>query len=1318
MKKTTLKIFMIMFLLGSYVGVSQTLNQNASWPNTNWALTGMYNTDPLALEADPTLTANFAFDDDDAGAASDDDIAAESPIIDLTAAHTAGETWLNVTADYTYNDLADTLTLEYWDADAGAWVSWEQFGPSADQPTDNFCGGTRDSFTSIVLNIAAFTATQQAGFRYRISFLDDGGAGGAAYEWGFCFDAPTITSATPPSCPDPSALGASNIDGFSADLAWTEAGTATLWNIEIVDITGGGAVTGTATSTGVANPFNQTGLDPSTNYEFYVQADCGVDGTSAWVGPFAFSTTVACPDPSALTATNIMTTSADLGWTAGGSETLWDVEIVDITGGGVATGTATATGVANPYSATGLTDSNAYEFYVRADCNPNGTSTWVGPFAFVTLCTTFTAPYTQDFENGGTVPACWTLGGDENWLFNTAGPNHVGNGGTLSGSTASGGYYAVVDDSTPDAANAQLDSPFVDVSGLTTPALSFYEISNNEGQPNATLTVSVWDGAAWNVVGTYNTNTAGWEQKIIDLSGLTFTGPAQARFSVADSGSFYDDIAIDDVTFDEAPSCFDPSALGATSIDGFSADLGWTENGTATAWNIELVNITGGGTVTGTATSSGVANPFNQTGLDPSTNYEFYVQADCGPGGVSAWVGPFAFSTTVACPDPSALTATNIMTTSADLGWTAGGSEALWDVEIVDITAGGVATGTATATGVANPYNATGLTDSNAYEFYVRADCVANGTSTWVGPFAFITACTTFTAPYTQDFENGGAIPVCWTFGGDENWLFANTGAGNHIGNNGTITGSTNSGGYFAYVDDSTPDAANAQLDSPFVDVSGLTTPSLSFYELSDNEGQLNATLTVSVWDGAAWNVVGTYNTNTPGWEQKIIDLSGLTFTGPAQARFSITDSTSFYDDIAIDDVTFDELPTCLDPSMLTATNITDASADLGWTENGTATLWNIELVDVTAGGVVTGTATASGVANPYMATGLAQNNDYAFYVQADCGPGGLSGWVGPFAFSTLETCPAPGALTATTITETTADLGWTENGVATSWNIELVDIAAGGVATGTATASGVANPYGATGLVGDNTYEFYVQADCGVDGVSAWAGPFTFATPYVALPPDCTNATFLDSGGQSGDYSTGENITYTICPDNPATQTIEVVFNAFSTENNGAAACYDGLTIHNGPDALSATIDPPGGGTVWCWDRDDVPAAGTGDLQGMMIESTDPSGCLTFVFTSDGSVNREGWQAVVNCNPLSTISFENGRAFTFYPNPVDNKLTLVAGKRIENVTIYNILGAQILTTSPNSLTKDVDTSALTSGTYFVQVTVEGVTDTIKIIKQ
>ena len=44
----------------------------------------------------------------------------------------------------------------------------------------------------------------------------------------------------------------------------------------------------------------------------------------------------------------------------------------------------------------------------------------------------------------------------------------------------------------------------------------------------------------------------------------------------------------------------------------------------------------------------------------------------------------------------------------------------------------------------------------------------------------------------------------------------------------------------------------------------------------------------------------------------------------------------------SVDNILLEEI-TCPDPSTLTATNITAFSADLAWTENGSAVSWNIE---------------------------------------------------------------------------------------------------------------------------------------------------------------------------------------------------------------------------------------------------------------------------------------------------------------------------------------------------------------------------------------
>ena len=294
MKKITIMVIWIVLSI-STTSLAQTLNQSANWPNNAWTISGTYNTDPSAFESDPTTTSNFAFDDDDAGNSSDDAIAAESPVIDLTAAHTAGEVWITMTADYVYNYLAsDELIMQYWDQDAGSWVNWGTAfsADTASAPTDNYCSGTYETFTSSVLNITSFTATQLSGFRYRISYDDD--PAGADWNYGFCFQSPTITSATPPSCPDPNALNATTITDVSANLGWTEMGTASTWDIEwgAASFTQG---TGTMITGTTTNPHNLGGLAASTNYEFYVRATCGGSGNSNWVGPFAFSTLATPP---------------------------------------------------------------------------------------------------------------------------------------------------------------------------------------------------------------------------------------------------------------------------------------------------------------------------------------------------------------------------------------------------------------------------------------------------------------------------------------------------------------------------------------------------------------------------------------------------------------------------------------------------------------------------------------------------------------------------------------------------------------------------------------------------------------------------------------------------------------------------------------------------------------------------------------------------------------------------------------------------------------------------------------------------------------
>ena len=120
----------------------------------------------------------------------------------------------------------------------------------------------------------------------------------------------------------------------------------------------------------------------------------------------------------------------------------------------------------------------------------------------------------------------------------------------------------------------------------------------------------------------------------------------------------------------------------------------------------------------------------------------------------------------------------------------------------------------------------------------------------------------------------------------------------------------------------------------------------------------------------------------------------------------------------------------------------------------------------------------------------------------------------------------------------------------------------------------------------------------------------------------------FYDSGGPDGDYNSNENLVFTICPDDP--ELISVI------------EFIDFLTPGNETDILNI------------YDGDDISAPQIGQLQGNEVDLTNgdspieftgsepdenPSGCLTFEFTSDSFLETDGWEANISCRePNSTL--------------------------------------------------------------------------------
>ncbi|RZJ27243.1 MAG: fibronectin type III domain-containing protein, partial [Flavobacterium sp.] len=267
---------------------AQVLHQSAGWPDASWSITGTYSNDPLAFESSPVTTENFAFDDDDAGSGGhEDNIAAESPIIDLTAAFNANEKKLEITVDYGYRYLADdALLFQYWNADTSAWVAWPGglIPGNSTSVNDNFCTIPKTTYISSALDISAFTATQLSGFRYRISYDDN--PAGADWNYGFCFSSPTIQSV---GCESPSALAVAGITSSAANVSW--APIAGIQGFEyVLDNSAATPATGIATT---ATSYSATGLNASTLYYFHIRTNCG--GTYSPWRAIQFTTPAAPP---------------------------------------------------------------------------------------------------------------------------------------------------------------------------------------------------------------------------------------------------------------------------------------------------------------------------------------------------------------------------------------------------------------------------------------------------------------------------------------------------------------------------------------------------------------------------------------------------------------------------------------------------------------------------------------------------------------------------------------------------------------------------------------------------------------------------------------------------------------------------------------------------------------------------------------------------------------------------------------------------------------------------------------------------------------
>jgi hypothetical protein len=126
---------------------------------------------------------------------------------------------------------------------------------------------------------------------------------------------------------------------------------------------------------------------------------------------------------------------------------------------------------------------------------------------------------------------------------------------------------------------------------------------------------------------------------------------------------------------------------------------------------------------------------------------------------------------------------------------------------------------------------------------------------------------------------------------------------------------------------------------------------------------------------------------------------------------------------------------------------------------------------------------------------------------------------------------------------------------------------------------------------------------------------------------------TYTDSGGAAGDYDINELSTLNLCAE-PG-ETVTITFTDFEVEASGGGGgqCWDNLTVvgdAGGGDATYAGDTFDAGADLVCTDGTDADGNPT-----LGPFTSEPGGCLSMTFDSDGSVAQSGWQAVISINEI-----------------------------------------------------------------------------------
>ncbi len=603
------------------------------------------------------------------------------------------------------------------------------------------------------------------------------------------------------------------------------------------------------------------------------------------------------------------------------------------------------------------------------------------------------------------------------------------------------------------------------------------------------------------------------------------------------------------------------------------------------------------------------------------------------------------------CIAPTALTISNITTSSATVSWTASVTSADNGYEFyystdntnppTDTTtpSGNVGAGILTT-------DLSGLSDSTIYYVWVRSVCSASDTSGWSLVKSFTTLCLAVT-DFTENFDVAVAFPSCWAKVG--------TGGSSNVQASASATSSPNV--LYIYSSSATSQAVVSMRP---VSNAGDGTHRLRFrargnYTLG---GNIEVGYLTNPTDATSFVGIQTFTTTNTNVYDAFTAYLGVSPGTNQVLAFRHTGTPGY--SVLIDDVVWEAVPSCVEPTAIATSNVTTNSATITWTAS---------------------TSTPA--------------NGYEYYVSTSN--------VAPIATTTPTGSVAAGI--------TTADL---------------------------------------SGLSDSSIYYVWIRSVCSSSDSSVWSSVATFTTPCLSLSsfPWTENFDSMPTIGAGIVPTCWTNITGTKAW--TSSNTASTTFNAPNSAPNymriaysntvasslwtpgfslNAGQSYDFSFYYNTNGTTSSYIGFTGNVLV----NTSASASGASDL-GPFITSTQgtsaytlytvsytPTASGTYYFALNVSATSAPWYLGVDdfkldLTPLSNNLFTSNN-FSFYPNPVKDILNISFSKTISQVNIYNIVGQEVAVKSINDTQSQIDMSNLSRGTYVVKITSEGLTQTIKVLK-